>query len=483
MHFRSYFLLILSALASFTTTARADIEWSGVYRVEAYNLKNSDLDSRGKEINYGLHHLVLRPKIVAGDGLTVFGEFNILNSNDYPNSQLGSYLGAGVRDAGAGPSTSADDSNVLSRNQASGTVNVSQLYLTYNHEYGQLIVGRAPLQFGLGITYNAGRGLFDHWYSTDDLVGYKVLFGNIWVLPMIGRASEGLLQKSDDVKDYMVQFQYENPETDLEIGLFYQMRDGGNQSSDGPTSTAKYGLLGGDNATASGKVNIRTANLFVTKDTDRYRLGFEASYQTGETGVVTNAGNGDDVSLSGFALAGEFDYRPEHSKWKYNLKLGLASGDDPETDAKYEGYAFHRNYNVGMLMFDHPLGKYDVLRSRPFRGDVFETGSTVPTNAAPDVESVANALYFAPQVKYAFNERWGLDGTFVTGWVSQNPLVGTDPGKGLGYEFDVSLNYSPRKGVMWINQAGLLFPGDVWKGADYDNKYTYGLATKAAISF
>ena len=482
MHFRSIFLITLTSMFTSSCPAWADIEWSGVYRVEAYNLKNSDLDGRGKEINYGVHHLVLRPKIVAGDGLTVFGQFDILNNVDYPNSQLGSWIGSGVGQAGT-PSTSADDSNVLSRNQQSGTIGVSQLYLTYTHEYGQLIVGRVPLQFGLGVTYSAGRGLFDHWYSTDDLVGYKVVFGNMWVLPMLGRASEGLIQKSDDVKDWMVQFQYENPETDLEIGLFYKMREGGNQASDAPTATVDHGLLGGNNASNTGKINIKTANLFVAKDTERYRVGFEAAYETGETGVVTNGGDGDDVTVSGFALAGEFDWRPRETKWDFGVKLGLASGDDPETDAKYEGYAFNRNYDVAMLMFNHPLGKYDVLRSRPFRGDVYEAGGGMPTNAAPDVESISNALYLAPRAKYAFNERWSMDGTLVAGWVSQNPLVGADPGKSLGYEFDVSLTYSPRKGVMWVNQAGLLFPGDAWKGTEYSNSFAYGLGTKAAISF
>ena len=330
MSFRSFLFVTLLPVSVLGGFARADIEWSGAYRIEAYNLHNSDLDSRGKEINYGLHHLVLRPKIVAGDGLTIFGQFNILNNPDYPNSQLGSYIGSGVHPAGpstaGGGSSSADDSNVMSRNQSAGTIGVSQLYLTYTHEYGQLIAGRVPLHFGLGMTYSAGRGLFDHWYSTDDLVGYKIVFGNMWVLPMIGRASEGLIQKSDDLKDYMIQFQYENPETDLEIGLFYKWREGGNQASDAPVATVDQGLYGGNGGANTGKVSVKTANLYVAKDTERYRVGFEASYETGETGVVTTNGQGDDVGISGFAMAGEFDWKPRETKWDFGIKLGRCVG-------------------------------------------------------------------------------------------------------------------------------------------------------------
>ena len=493
MRFRSGLFITIASLSACLNSAWADIEWSGVYRVEAYNIKNSQLDSRNKSKDYALHHLTLRPKIVAGDGFTIFGQFELLNQKGYANSQLGSYFGSGPHQDPTAASTGADDSNVLTRNQAAGSIRVSNLYLTYSHEYGQLIVGRVPLQFGLGVTYSAGRNIFDHWYSTDDLVGYKFIFGNMWVLPMVGRASEGFAQKSDDLKDYMVQFQYENPETDLEIGVFYQWRDGGNQASDGPVSTEDHGLFGGKDGKASGKVTVRTANIYVAKDTPRYRIGFEGSYQTGETGVVTGNGLGDNVTMAGFALAAEFDYRPRETKWNFGLRAGVASGDDPDTDAKYEGYAFNRNYDVAMLMFNHPLGKYDVLRSGPYRGNVYEPQATADgasrVNAAPDVEVIDNALYLAPKAKYNFNEHWGIDGTLVAAWVAQNPWVGSDPGKGLGYEVDVSLTYSPRKGVMWINQAGLLLPGNAWTGNPdttqdgYQNKASYGLATRAAISF
>jgi hypothetical protein len=57
----------------------------------------------------------------------------------------------------------------------------------------------------------------------------------------------------------------------------------------------------------------------------------------------------------------------------------------------------------------------------------------------------------------------------------------------LGYEWDIALTFSPRKGVAWVNQMGVLLPGSMWKGSstatDHDNKYVLGFTTKAAISF
>lgn len=486
-----FITLSLLSASFFSKSVRADIEWSGVYRIEGYNLDNSELgrirpnDSvqhGHKEINYALTHLVLRPKIVAGDGLTIYSQFEIFNNPVYPNSQMGAWWGSGVRDAKSN-STIVDNSNTLERNQRNETISISQLYLTYAHEYGSLIFGRVPLQFGLGMTYSAGRGLFDHWYNTDDLIGYKIVLGNLWVLPMIGKASGGAVNLSDDLYDYMAQVQYENPEADIEMGVFYQMRIGGNQGSDAPVpgSNAPIGsVLGGSGATNTGKVNLKTVSLYTLKDTERYRLGLEAAFLSGDSGVVLP--NGDKVSFNGFGIASEFEYRLEGTGWKFGAKAGTASGDDPSTGSKFDGFFFNRNYDVAMLMFNHPLGVDDFFRTRLLTGNPRDTKGD--TNL-PDVETISNTLYVAPSIKYAFNDHWSLDNTVITGWLSTNPLSGgKNPGKSLGYEWDIALNFTPRKGITWVNEAGLLFPGEVWKGGgQYQNSFAFGLGTKAAISF
>lgn len=487
-----FLLFTLTGLA-LTCAAHADIEWSGVYRVEAINMNNPELGgkrqgdtdaTRGKrEVNYALSTLILRPKIVAGDGLTIHSQFHIFNNSVYKNSQLGAAWGSSLA-KGATAADSADDSASMSASPRAETIQISQLYMTLNQEYGSLIVGRAPIQFGLGMTYSAGRGLFDHWYDSDDLVGYKFVIGNLWVMPMIGKHNEGELNlNSDDVNDYMVQLAYENPESGMEVGVFYQIREAG--VTDAPTNLGTdpaTTVLGGQNAKQSSKLSKKTVSLYALRESDRFRLGLEAAFQSGETGVVTNNGNGDNVTLGGFGVVVEGEYRPEDSRWRLGAKAGLASGDDPTTTAKYEGFHFNRNYDVAMLMFNHPLGADDFLRSRLVTGKVRDNNGDIN---APDVETVSNVLFVAPNVKYAFSDRWSLDTTVATGWLSTNPLVnGKNPGKDLGYEWDISLNFAPRKGVMWINQMGLLFPGGVWKGDNqYDANFAYGLATKAAISF
>ena len=54
-------ILLLSSLA------HADIEWSGVYRFEGVLINDASLDEKGGTKEYGIHHLVLKPKIIIAD--------------------------------------------------------------------------------------------------------------------------------------------------------------------------------------------------------------------------------------------------------------------------------------------------------------------------------------------------------------------------------------------------------------------------------
>lgn len=461
---------IFSGLLFSAPSESADMEWSGTYRIEGVHIKDSELDGRGKELNYGLHHLSLRPKIVAGDGITIYGQFELFTNSAYPNSQLGQVLGDGV---GTGTTRTSDTSNTIGSTEKSRELMVSQLYLSWVQEYGALIVGRAPLQFGLGMTYNAGKGLFDHWFDTRDLVGYKILMGNLYFLPMYGKVSEGSLNTNEDVNDFMVQMQYENPETDLEMGVFYRVR----KSSDAGSDAGSVTLIGGAGATNS-ESNFNELSIYALRDTERFRLGVEGSFLSGKVGARTTGL--DDVTLNGFGVAGEVEYRPETGRWIYGAKLGTATGDDPDSDSRFEGFVFDRNYEVAMLLFNRPLGRRDVLRTGSYGGGPDANGNI----DKPDVEAVSNVLYLAPYAHYKWTDRLRVTTTLATGWLNTDPVPGANEvGKGLGYELDFSLAFTPRKGVQWVNEVGMLFPGSAFDFNSDKPGFAYGFTSKAAVSF
>ncbi|MGZ3691052.1 MAG: hypothetical protein ACXVAX_06100, partial [Pseudobdellovibrio sp.] len=176
-------LLILSLVMAQNAQA-ISIDWSGGYRIEYTDITNPTLNSDHPDPKtYGLQFLYLNSKIVASDGININARFDVMGSQTpgYENSQLGALLGGN----GIG-----SDPHITSQNQQSTNVTVSQLYMNVSNEYGTLIAGRAPFEFGMGITHNAGLGPFDHWYDNRDGVAYKFYVDNISFMPMISKVSQ-----------------------------------------------------------------------------------------------------------------------------------------------------------------------------------------------------------------------------------------------------------------------------------------------------
>jgi hypothetical protein len=462
-------LAAIAIAASASLAQAADLQWGGLYRFEGIRISNPELAGRNDKA-YMLHHLILAPKIVAADGVTIFGRFDLLNNSSFAtNTQAGEFVGKGV---GTTTPTNASNSNALSRNQESGNLAVTELYVSWAQEFGQLIAGRAPLHFGLGSRFNAGKGNFDHYLSTLDMVSYKIVMGNFFVMPIAGKVSEGAVDKEDDVTDYMVHAQYDNPETDLSMGAIYQLRLGG--GNDVPIGTD---YMGGVGSTRINNYKHSYIGLFTSQKISTFTVGVEAGMLSGETGVRT--ATGQDVKLNGFGVAAELDWKPEASKWSANVKAGFASGDDPGSNDTQEGLVFSRNYRVGQLMFTHPLGQRDFLRSGLYRD------ATATASSQIDTEAISNAIYMAPSLAFQANDKLAYGATFVTGLLNKDPIAGGTTASDLGYELDLNLTWSPFDRFTWTTEVGMLLPGKAWKAgpANLDNSFAYGITTKAAIRF
>lgn len=472
-----------------------DIEWSGLYRIEGYSFNDLVLDtSLAKRKEYGVHNLILRPKIVASDGIYITSQLNIFNNQGY--NQLGAYLGDGPGRTNGSPSTGVNDSSAQTANERSVQLLVSQFYLTVLQENGALVAGRVPMNFGLGVSYNAGTGLFDHFQDTRDGVGYKVQMGNFYFLPMWSKIAEGAhLSKGDDITEYDLILEYDNLENGTSIGVIYANRlatASGNDTPPGPISGYDVG------AATTDDMSTKNFNVFFKKDADAYKIGFEMGMQGGTTGV-DNA-QGTDIKLSGFAVALEYEYGRKDSHWSYGFKGGFATGDDPKTHDQYEGFIFSRNYDVGMMLFNHQMGQADILHTALLgRTDrpVSDPGLTT-VESTPDAEAISNVYYLAPSATYHWNDHWSLVGTLVTGFLDNNTVyldTGTaatstyvKTGKNLGYELDFSLRYKISDKITWYNEFGYLVPGDAWTvngqaGTKFDTDNTFGVVTRAAVSF
>ncbi len=451
-----------------TQTAHADISWSGNYRIEAVKVKGAELDSTQQSKAYLLHRLVLQPKLVAADGINIYGRFDLLNDTTASDNLAGQSFGTGPSSS-AGPQAGANTpSNVFSDNQDyNSPLLVTQLYATWTQEFGVFVVGRAPLRFGLGMTYSDGSGLFDHYMTSRDMIGYKAVLGNLSVMPMLAKVNEGALNDEDDVNDYILNIQYDNPETDLELGLMYQLRVATRAGNDAPNA--------GGAAAATEGFKSQNINLFTGQKWGNLALGLEGGFNSGDTGLKQAGGGG--VKLNSYGIAANLNYANPESKWSYGTRAGIATGDDSGTPDTYEGFIFNRNYNVGMLLFNHPLGGGDHLRTSVIRDTTTSASNQI------DTEAVSNTMYIAPGFQHRWKEtiEWGA--TFV--WATAQAEAYPGMAKDLGYELDLNFTYKPYEKMRWITEIGMMSPGDAWKtgGAGFDNRFTYGITTKAAITF
>ena len=459
--------LVLVSQASFAIS----IDWSGGYRLEFNDIDNPSLDSTAKQPKtYGLQYLYLNPKIIASDGINILGRFNILGNQTpaYRNSQLGSVFGSGG---------GTIDPRINSQNQETSSVGVSQLYLNVNHEYGSLIAGRAPFEFGLGITHNAGLGEFDHWYDTRDSVAYKFIIDNISFMPMLSRVSQKNYGRGVTAADETFLFEYNNKDNGAQAGVLQQIRKSSLESNDALVAPNSLPIAG---ATLGGGWNSKLVNLFLGRSWETFKFKLEASFLTGDTGLIVD---GETVKFNAYAIAFDFLFpQQEGRKWEFAAKLGIASGDNPTTKNVYEGYQFDKNYDVALLMFNHRMGQRDFLTTGILHNDAT---SLLNVGNSADDEAIGNATYFAPSAKYQWNEKLDLKTTLIYAQLVVSPTLTLDSSKDLGTELDIELIYKPRERVTWSNQLGVLFPGGAWKdgASNLENKTNIGISTKAAITF
>ncbi len=473
-------LALLGALA-LTQGAMADLKWSGLYRAEGVFLKNQTfVKDQPVENSYLLNHLVLKNEIIPTDEVIIRTRFDILNNN-LGNNQAGQALGQYQTNT-----NQTNSSATQTRTQQAGTIDVTELNFTWNNEFSRLRVGRIPFDFGLGMTYNSGRGLFDHWLSTKDIVGFEILMGNFVIMPAYGKVRESGFKSEDDINDYIVLVNYNNLDTDLAMGFLFNNRVAPIDESTpdaGNDFPASYFSNGNGTAAIYDGYNAYNMNFYVKKNSDNFFVGGELGFLQGYSGVKTpNAvGSVDRVELSSFGIALEAGYKM--GNWDLNLNAGLASGDDPDT-ATFEGYFFHPNYNVAMLMFNYPMGQYDVLRSTLAGTRNTTTGSAKNINGL-DTEVISNAVYFAPNFKYHASEKYDLTTGFCYGMTQKDPESGMS-GKSLGLEVDMGLTYKPTENFNWQTQIGIMFPGAAWAGngsQNYPRDWAYGGITKAAVKF
>lgn len=466
----------LSAVLILTTSTLSfanSIDWKGGYRFEFVEIDKPSLTNPTLKKSYGLNYLYLAPKIVASDGVNIVSRFEVFASQD---NNYNSYLGA-QWGKGNDSTTSPGKSNSMGHSAEALAVKVSQLYLNVEQENASFIVGRAPFSFGIGMNYSLGEGLFDHWNNNRDQIAYKVLVGNLVLMPFFARHSDDGYQQGSMTQDEGFLVQYENKDSGSLIGVMMERRKASPSSNDIPVNTTTNPGAIGDSR--SGDLNLQRTNFILGRDWDSFGFRLEAGFLSGELGALKG---GQSVKANGYGIASEWNLKTD-SNWSYSLKAGIASGDNPDTN-DFEGFFFDRNYDVAFLLFNHRLGLYDVLRTGAIKNVTTASGLTAGNSL--DDEAISNAFYVSPVLKYRWNEKLDFNQYLTWAQLVTSPIANNGASKDLGFEWDLEFVYKAREKVQWVNQMGFLFPGSSFKPTSIpgaDSSFTYGLSSKIAIQF
>lgn len=469
-------LLVLSLFGSLSHAVGVD--YSGAYRFEFTDISRPSLDgddSMGK--SYGTHFLTVRPNILASDGINIISRLDFLTSKslDYANSQIGQTWGGS--DYGIGVSGNAGANNITRSNQINTNVKIRELFLKVEEDNGVLLMGRAPYEFGLGITHNAGDGEFDHWFDTKDLIAYKFYVGNLSFMPMLSRSFDRDPDKGQMNQEQSFEIMYDNKDAGATIGLLFERKNASaSVVADNVNSDWALALNNGTAPTASGGFSYERSSFLLGRSWESFNFKIEAGFEKGNTGF-RNAGN-EEIQLNAYGIAAEFNYKNPTSKWSYGLWTGVASGDNPSS-TKFEGYQFDRNYDVAMMLFNHRLGQQDFLRT-----NIIKNRNLTPENSFDD-EAISNASYLSLRFDYDWKERWKWGGNLTYAQLMDKIDSASDMKKDLGLELDIRLTYKPREKISWVNEIGILSPGEAFRfgSSNLGNETTIGFASKAAISF
>lgn len=410
-------VLLFSALLLNSAQA-LELDWSGQFRADAEWFPNYTMDGDhtppgGRDTAHGYYvpeagegkaqfqslFARLKPRAIVNDNVSIKTEFWLGNP-------ITGFYGDGF------PSSTAPNlGNSYYNTTYSGgsSVTAQRFWGEFITDIGVFQVGRAPLNWGLGILYHSGDGLFDRYQSTGDVFRLNAKFGNFSLIPasvkyrkpdggVVGATTAGApTGKAEGMSDYMLGLKYENPDEDFEGGLNFIRHIAGGDSE------VKW--INGQ----TGSMNYTIWDLYGKKKIGKFDFGIEAPVFNGDlVGVPYKA----------FALAGELNYAPKES-WRLSLRGGRVPGQPNDSAAvdggpgpqKWKAVYLHPNYHIATIMFNRQLANFSGATGSP--------GASIFDNP------ITNANYLALSAQYKA-DKWKFYGSWAMASADQAAEAGSN---------------------------------------------------------
>lgn len=496
---RIFFLLFFLASPLVRTAHSLELDFGGQFRAENvmipnYTMGGSNNRDRTLEAQDGYYvppsgkkkatfqqfFFRLNPKALVNDNVAIKSELW------FGNPISGFY--------GRDPATGNGQQFFNTTSSNGSAVKAQRVWGEFQTDFGVVEVGRAPLDWGLGLVHSAGNGVFDRYQSTGDVARVRMKLGNFSVIPATtkyndGGAYGGSLAGStaggSGLSEYSVALKYQSVEDGLEAGVNFIRRLAGG------ASTTKW-----INDTA-GSMNMSIWDIYFKRKFNRLSFALEAPIYSGK--LVSS-------TYSTYAIATETEYEASDS-WVWRLKAGRAPGQgsdefarrgaSPINPSKYTAVYFHPNYRLGLIMFNYNL--------RALGG--------TPASGTPDITDPVDSIYDNPvsNANYALlqgvfrQERWQIGGKWIYAvadktaqegskyfnvWdrkYSTNAATSTQDSS-LGHEVDVNWDYLWDQSTTFGVDGGVFLPGAFYSfagdsGNSLATKPVFALVMRVGVQF
>ncbi len=344
-----------------------------------------------------------------------------------------------------------------STNAGNATVTAHTLYSEVATDFGTMRVGRVPLNWGLGLIWNAKESGFDRLPSNGDAFSLVTKLGAFKFMPAIvkyqktGTAGVG----NGGMNDYTVALTYNNDDEQVDLGIMFMHRIAGNSvdvvNPFSVTTVTKAGFA------------YNVWDFYARKKAGAFTF-------TGEVPVVSGQIDGHNYSTISGVVRTDIQAT---EKWALKLDLGSASGQDNGTAGtpadKFTAFSFHPDYRPGFLMFNYNYRNISTGSGSPYNNPVtnarflafnaeYTTGKwshgfgTVFAQADKVADGVAGNVYFN-----------NADGIYQVenGSPAQEKNMGLEIDYAMGYDWDESIRFGL--------DLGLYFPGKFY---DFNNRAT-----------
>lgn len=495
--------------------AAIDFSSHGYYRVRSSVFQDLDTQKPNNSlaftndrfglIQFNQMRLRIDPTLKVNDFLSLHTQFDILDNIVFGSQTtkqlevLSPVVGTINLPSGAGSL-----SLVGGAAGENGSINVRRAWMDIFTPVGKVRIGRQPSHWGLGIFQNDGNGRQGDFGDTADRVlfltqhefqnGGAFTVGALWDIayesqrdPRIGGLAAAIRDNGQDTNQYAAVFYYEEPR--FTFGAYGGLRR--RNGSNGTTTTATDVNGATVNTGIDGNTLMYFADAYGKFKIDRHhKVGFEYVRLGGKisTGVAINAiafpglaapgiiqlpAKQDlAVNLAAMEAEGKYDWGGE---WK--VQGGFAEGDGSPLSQRITQYGFRPDYNLGLLMFNQPLGTSPTLRNGT-------TGAKLTGGVPITGNFINNAIYAAATYMHRFDisrairsaNDFKFGGRVVTAW-SHKPPVSLNfadllsnanmptiesRGKWYGVEADLVAEATFFDHLWTQLEAGFLFPGHAY---------------------